>query len=269
PQVKLSLLGLPLNAVSLWILVRHHRLKSPSAIFMINLAISDLLLIISLPMRIYYYATGTWQLGSFACISVTMLFRNNLRSSSIFVTCISVDRLLALVYPLRSRHLRTLSNASKAAALIWFLVLVVNLPEALAFSRNLTKNNETSCFRLKLNGESAVPAYLQAVLILILLAVNILCTALVSWTLRRHLSDSAQVKNKIKAMLIFAMNLVMFTVCFLPLSIAFLSIRYMQNIQPLICLASMNCCLDPLLYYFSLDAFWKKKDEDVDLTREQ
>ncbi|CAG6006941.1 unnamed protein product [Menidia menidia] len=100
-------------------------LNSPSAIFMVNLAISDLLLIFSLPMRVYYYIRGTWFFGNMACIWVTMLFRNNIRSSSIFITFISMDRLLAVVYPLRSRHLRTSSKAWKGAALVWLIVLAL------------------------------------------------------------------------------------------------------------------------------------------------
>ncbi|KAJ3590430.1 hypothetical protein NHX12_008381 [Muraenolepis orangiensis] len=69
------LLGFPLNAASLWILVRRHRLKSPSAVVMINLAASDLLLVLSLPLRVYFHATGAWALGVHACVWITMLFR--------------------------------------------------------------------------------------------------------------------------------------------------------------------------------------------------
>ncbi|XP_034557746.1 lysophosphatidic acid receptor 5-like isoform X2 [Notolabrus celidotus] len=123
-------LGLPLNALSLWTLIRQHSLKSPSAVYMVNLAISDLLLVISLPMRVYFYATGIWPLGDFACNLITVFFRNNIRSSIFFITFISVDRLLAVVYPLRSRHLRTSSNACKAAAAVWLLVLVMSVPES-------------------------------------------------------------------------------------------------------------------------------------------
>lgn len=92
-------LGLPLNSISLWILLRLHSIKSPSAIYMVNLAISHLLLVV---MRIYFYATGNWPLIAQACIWITMLSHNSIRSSSIFITFICVDRLLALVYPLRS-----------------------------------------------------------------------------------------------------------------------------------------------------------------------
>ncbi|XP_059187775.1 lysophosphatidic acid receptor 6-like [Centropristis striata] len=254
-------LGLPLNAVSLWILLRHHSLKTPSAVFMVNLAISDLLLVISLPMRVYFYATGTWPLGDLACICVAMLFRTNIRSSNFFITFISVDRLLAVVYPLRSRHLRTACNALKAVGLAWLIVLVTHIPEGVKGSVFLESNNKSTCFELP---RSAM-VYVKPVIVLTMLAVNIVCTTLVSWTLHTHLSDSARVNNKINVMLIFIMNLVMFIICFLPLSLSLLINGTASEL--LVCLATVNCCLDPLLYYFSLDAFWKKK-EDADLPRE-
>ncbi|XP_041668055.1 lysophosphatidic acid receptor 6-like [Cheilinus undulatus] len=251
--------GLPLNAVSLWILLRHHSLKSPSAVYMVNLAISDLLLAISLPLRVYFYATGTWPLSVLACHSVSMLFRNNIRSSALFITIISVDRLLAVVYPLRSRHRRTSSNAWKAAALIWLFVIVTNVPESVKYFIYLNNTNQSSCFKNDGNSKS-IMIYLQPVLVFSMLAVNIVCTALVSWTLNRHLNDSTRINNKVYVMLIFVMSLVMFIVCFLPLYGGLLVKTTSEEIKPLVCLASVNCCLDPLLYYFSFDAFWKKKD---------
>ncbi|XP_042342349.1 lysophosphatidic acid receptor 4-like [Plectropomus leopardus] len=261
---SVTMLGLPLNAVSLWILLRSHSLKSPSNIFMVNLAISDLLLVITLTMRVYFYATGTWPLGNMACIWITMLFRNNIRSSSIFITFISMDRLLAVVYPLRSRHLRTSSNASKAVALVWLFVLVVNIPEGLDFARSLKSYNVSTCFEFRHKQlHRPALAYFQPVLVLTLLAVNVVSTALVSWTLRRHLNDSARIRNKVNVMLIFAMNLMMFIIFFLPVSLLVFFKSWGPARTPLICLASVNCCLDPLLYYFSFDGFWKRK-EDVD-----
>ncbi|XP_071328016.1 lysophosphatidic acid receptor 6-like [Trachinotus anak] len=259
---SVMVVGLPLNAMSLWILLRRHSLKSPSAVFMVNLAMSDLLLVISLPMRVYFYATCTWPLGSMACIWITMLFRNNIRSSSIFITFISMDRLLAVVYPLRSRHLRTSSNAWRAVVLIWVFVVVMNIPESVYFSRFLENNTVTTCFEFQHDPKCPI-AHFQPVLVFTLLAVNIVCTALVSWTLRRHLNESAKINNKVNVMLIFAMNLLMFTVFFLPVSLAVVLKNRRHYLTPLLCLASVNCCLDPLLYYFSFDGFWKRQ-EDVD-----
>ncbi|XP_036973477.1 lysophosphatidic acid receptor 6-like [Acanthopagrus latus] len=265
----IMVLGLPLNAVSLWILLRRHSLRSPNVVFMVNLAISDLLLAISLPMRVYFYATGTWPLGSSVCILTTEIYRKNISCSSIFITFICVDRLLAVVYPLRSRHLRTSSNAWKAVVFVWLFVLLMNIPQSLSMSRALKNCTVAVCFDYH-HCWTYDPAwvYFYVALVFTMLAVNVVCTTLVSWTLRSHLSDSAKVRNKVNVMLIFFMNLVMFTVCFIPLYVGLLTIKG-TAIRPLVCLATMNCCLDPLMYYFSLDNFWKKK-EDVDLeTREE
>ncbi|XP_069390345.1 lysophosphatidic acid receptor 6-like [Paralichthys olivaceus] len=268
---SVMVLGLPLNVLSLWILLRYHSFTAPSIVFMVNLAISDLLLVISLPMRVYFHATGTWPLRSFACIFITMLFHNNIRSSSIFITFISMDRLLAVVYPLRSRHLRTLANAWKAVLLIWLFVLVLNVPESVLFSKSLNRINETNCFEFSyIPNPSVTPiSFVHTALVLTLLTVNIVCTALVSWTLRRHLNESARVNNKVNVMVIFVMNLLMFTIFFLPVSLVVLFGSERHYRTPLVCLASMNCCLDPLLYYFSLDGFWKKKEDvEISLARE-
>lgn len=260
-------LGLPLNAVSLWILLRHHSLNSPSAVYMVNLAISDLLLVISLPLKVYFYATGTWPLGDMWCIWITMLFHNNIRSSSIFITLICVDRMLAVVYPLRSRHLRTSSNACKAVALVWLVVVVVSIPESVYFSRFLHDYKECTCFEFSHPSTSPL-IYLQPVLVLTMLAVNVVCTARVTLALRRHLSESAMFNNKVNVMLIFVMNLIMFAVFFLPVSLAVVFDSCRTFHTPLLCLASVNCCLDPLLYYFSFDGFWKRKeDADISLQR--
>ncbi|XP_017277504.1 lysophosphatidic acid receptor 6-like [Kryptolebias marmoratus] len=257
--------GLPLNAISLWILLRHHGSKSPSAVFMINLVISDLLLIASLIMRVHYYSLGTWQFGWLACICFTMLFRNNIRTSSIFITFISVDRLLAVVYPLRSRNLRTTSKAVRGAVFVWLMIIGVNVPESVGFSRDLDnctcfEFNNSATNRTEQSSEEFAVGCFQLVLLFTLLVVNIVSTAMVSWTLHRNLNESAKVKNKLNVNLIFAMNLMMFTVFFLPVSLV---VFFVDLRSVLSCLASTNCCLDPLLYYFSFDGFWKKK-EDVE-----
>ncbi|XP_037534435.1 lysophosphatidic acid receptor 5b [Nematolebias whitei] len=262
-------LGLPLNATALWMLLRHHGFRSPNAVLMVNLAVSDLLLVIFLPMRVYFYATGTWPLGKMACVLVTLLFRDNIRSSSIFVTCISVDRLLAVVYPLRSRHLRTPSIAVKGAALVWLYVLMLNIPEGLNMSKHLYSQNETTCFESAYakNPSKPIIVYFHTVVTFIMLAVNIGCTAMVLRTLHRHVSKSAMVDNKVNVMVIFAMNLVIFIICFLPVTLNSVMVISGSDLTFLICLATVNCCLDPLLYYFSLDAFWRKK-EDANVRRE-
>ncbi|XP_006801262.1 lysophosphatidic acid receptor 4-like, partial [Neolamprologus brichardi] len=171
-----------------------------------------------------------------------------------------VDRLLAVVYPLRSRHLRTSSNAWKGAAVVWLIVLLMNVPRFMDLKHFKNRNN-TGCFGTgSMSATQSEVIYLYTVLFVTMLAVNIICTVMVSWTLCNHPSDTAKINNKVNVMLIFAMNLVLFTICFLPVQIG-LATKSFAHLNPLVCLAAVNCCLDPLLYYFSFDSFWKKKED--------
>lgn len=110
--------------------------------------------------------------------------------------------------------------------------------------------------------------YMQPVLVLTMLAVNIVCTSMVSWTLHRHLNPSVNITNKINVILIFIMKLLMFTLFFLPVSLVVLFDSWKPFSTPLLCFASVNCCLDPVLYYFSFDVFLAGKDTNPSLQRE-
>lgn len=274
-------LGLPLNAVSLWILLRRHGLRSSSAVLMINLAVSDLLLAVSLPLRIYFYATLDWPFGLGTCTAAIMLFRINFRTSCVFITLISLDRFFALVFPLRTRSLRTSAFASKCCALVWILLTLLSIPNIVnhynALKSSICGSDvKISCFESRdvVKG-SKVAALSQAIFLLILLMVNILCTAMVIRALKKRPSgDETKVNNKISVILIFAVNMLVFIVFFMPFALQLMILNYnaenVKNQEPrnnqemlhaLICLASINCCLDPLIYYFSLDSFWQDKDK--------
>ncbi|KAL0174977.1 hypothetical protein M9458_030945, partial [Cirrhinus mrigala] len=220
--------GLPLNTLSLWILLRSHGFRSPCAVLMVNLAVSDMLLALSLPLRVYYYATLHWPFGPATCTTAVMLFRVNIRTSSIFITLISVDRLIALVFPLRSRSLRTTACAFKCCAVVWIIIISSCIHEIINLYNALQPCSKIPCFEFQPQ-RSQVVSIAQAVFLLILLLLNIVSTVVVIIVLRKRPSGgAAKVNNKMNVILIFVVNIV-------------------------------NCCLDPLIYYFSLDSFWQDK----------
>ncbi|XP_073673797.1 lysophosphatidic acid receptor 5b [Garra rufa] len=256
--------GLPLNTLSLWILLRSHGCRSPCAVLMVNLAVSDLLLALSLPLRVHYYATLHWPFGPATCTGAIMLFRINIRTSSIFITLISVDRLIALVFPLRSRSLRTSACAFKCCAVVWILIICLCIPEIMRLFNSLKQCSEIiPCFENQSRSEnSKVFPISQAVFLLILLLVNIASTVVVIIVLKKRPSaGAAKVNNKMNVILIFVVNMLVFMIFFLPFTIQLLmpNENKAQVLRVLICLASVNCCLDPLIYYFSLDSFWQDK----------
>ncbi|KAI2656435.1 Lysophosphatidic acid receptor 4 [Labeo rohita] len=254
--------GLPLNTLSLWILLRSHGFRSPCAVLMVNLAVSDMLLALSLPLRVYYYATLHWPFGPATCTAAIMLFRVNIRTSSIFITLISVDRLIALVFPLRSRSLRTSACALKCCAVVWIIVTSLCIPEIRKMYSSLKNCSNIPCFEFRVpSSNSYIVSVSQAVFLLMLLLVNIVSTVVVIIVLRKRPSTgAAKVNNKMNVILIFVVNMLVFMTFFLPFTLQLLMYNDNQGrIRALICLASVNCCLDPLIYYFSLDSFWQDK----------
>ncbi|XP_030633844.1 lysophosphatidic acid receptor 5b [Chanos chanos] len=259
------IVGLPLNGVSLWVLLRRHGLKSPSSVLMTNLALSDLLLVLSLPLRVYYYATKSWPFSAQLCVSALILFRNNIRTSSVFITFISMDRLLAVVFPLRSRSLRTTTCAWRACVFVWILIIALSTPESLAIARTLKDNGTTNCLEIRVPALMIV-GYIQSITVFVLFGLNVISTVMVTRVLIKKSDVATKANNRLNVVVIFVINLLVFAVFFLPFSVAIMlttltSEDSFRRVRATICLASINCCLDPLIYYFSLDAFWRDKDK--------
>ncbi|KTG02843.1 hypothetical protein cypCar_00021160 [Cyprinus carpio] len=258
--------GLPLNTLSLWILLRTHGFRSPCAVLMVNLAVSDLLLALSLPLRVYFYATLRWPFGAATCTAALIMFRVNIRTSCIFITLISVDRMVALVFPLRSRSLRTSGCALKCCAVVWILITTICIPEITRLYDALKGCPNIPCFEIQaVSRGSRVVSLSQAIFLLVLLLVNIVSTVVVVLVLKKRPStEAAKVNNKMNVILIFVVNMLVFIIFFLPFTLTLLTYNEKdcgETLLVLVCLASVNCCLDPLIYYFSLDSFWQDKDK--------
>nr|XP_010956141.2 lysophosphatidic acid receptor 5 [Camelus bactrianus] len=84
--------GLPLNALALWVFLRALRVHSVVSVYMCNLAASDLLFTLSLPLRLSYYARHYWPFSELLCQLAGAVFQMNMYGSCIFLTLINVDR---------------------------------------------------------------------------------------------------------------------------------------------------------------------------------
>ncbi|XP_051555791.1 lysophosphatidic acid receptor 5a [Myxocyprinus asiaticus] len=269
------LFGLPLNSISLWILICRNGLrKSVPVIYMANLALSDLLFTLSLPFRIIYFATGRWTLGNTLCMIPGTLFAVNLYSSSLFITLISVDRMLAVVYPIRSRPLRTAPVAWALCATVWLLIAGLAVPTAMNHPQNMDKGcHVIRCFEKYSDNAWKNGFYILCCVtlfgIVVPFAIILVCTVAVVRQLKGYsmaYSSCNTELSKNKIVKLFLSNLLIYAICFIPFHIAFilyglnkLNILQGENVRSLyfdlqtvtMCMASTNSCLDPLIYYFS------------------
>ncbi|XP_043983486.1 type-2 angiotensin II receptor [Gambusia affinis] len=130
----ICVLGILGNALAVYVLARGNALtRSVANTFMLNLCVSDLLFLLTLPLWATYYSWGySWPFGLVACKICGALLNLNLYASIFFITCMSVDRYLAIVHPLLSQRSRDYERARIVCILVWVLAFACSSPH-LAF----------------------------------------------------------------------------------------------------------------------------------------
>ncbi|NXS08754.1 LPAR5 protein, partial [Neodrepanis coruscans] len=269
--------GLVLNLIALCIFIRYLRLKSVVMIYMFNLAISDLTFTLPLPLRLYYYSNHNWPFGSTLCQVSGSVFQINMYGSCLFLLCINLDRYVAIVHPLRWRHLRRPKVAKLLCLIVWIVIFMGSIPTAIVHKQNHCKNhNKTTYFCFERFSDdmwqhNLFPLVVLAEILGFLLPLS--CVTYCSIRIFQELCQPSQTKTlrQQKTVRLLLVNLVIFIICFVPYNTT-LAVYGMIKAQVMkveeatqasvrqtliitMMLASMNCTLDPLIYYFSTEGF--------------
>ncbi|XP_056146099.1 probable G-protein coupled receptor 174 [Lampris incognitus] len=266
---------------------------------MMNLAVADLLQVLSLPTRIYYYLNQTWPFGHPFCMFSFYLKYVNMYASIFFLACVSVRRCELIMRPLRYNSRRKKRDWYICAG-GWLVVCLGCLPFPL-----LRSSNQNSTSHLHLNTEVSITAspsppprselvcfselpmrhisipeawalmVIAELLGFILPLVLILaCTCLTAGSLRELKEGAVHDRGeKRKALWTVLSCALVFLLCFGPYHIT-MPLDFLAKANTLtscglkelvlrchpltLCLASLNCGLDPLMYYFTTNEFWRR-----------
>uniref|UniRef100_A0A3Q3GX64 Lysophosphatidic acid receptor 6b n=1 Tax=Labrus bergylta TaxID=56723 RepID=A0A3Q3GX64_9LABR len=271
-------IGLIFNTVAVYIFACTLKLRNETTTYMMNLVVSDSLFVLSLPFRIAYFVKGEWLFGSVLCKISVALFYTNMYSSILFLTCISVDRFLAIVHPFRSQIIRTKRNAKLACCTVWVLVLSGGITTGFLLDTTSPINANSSahyCFenysKKQWKAElSKVVVFIETVGFIIPLLLNVFCSAMVLRTLGKPQAISRGGNlNKTKILRMIIVHLLLFCFCFIPYNINLIFYALVRSnilkgcdaedvvrtIYPIaLCIAVTNCCFDPVIYYFTSEA---------------
>ncbi|XP_043099284.1 lysophosphatidic acid receptor 6 [Puntigrus tetrazona] len=260
--------GLTLNLTALVVFFRNSKSSSHTTVYMIHLAFADILLVCTLPVRIYFHSVlGGLHLTVCKLSGLVML--SNMYSSIFLLTCISFDRCIAVCFPLSSLVREGRKKAWCVCLGIWILTIATSLP--IYFTKK-TKPGEhnMACF-------GGFPHYAteKAPLVSTLImgfGIPLFIMILSSWGLIQAISKSTAVQTsdlidsaRIKRMIIT--NLTIFLFCFLPYHIMLLILHFKKCTCTLLTayryslmVACLNAMLDPVVYYFTTETFRKKMD---------
>ncbi|KTG06614.1 hypothetical protein cypCar_00005640 [Cyprinus carpio] len=137
------------NALVIMTYALYKRTKSMTDVYLLNVAIADILFVMALPLIIYNEQYG-WTMGNLSCKLLRGIYSVNLYSGILLLACISGDRYLAIVQARRSFRLRssTLLYSHLVCAVVWLSALLLSLPTFMFYERYQPSPSESSLWNV-------------------------------------------------------------------------------------------------------------------------
>uniref|UniRef100_A0A8C5MT54 G protein-coupled receptor 55 n=1 Tax=Leptobrachium leishanense TaxID=445787 RepID=A0A8C5MT54_9ANUR len=262
--IPVLIIGTILNAFAMKAFFFSMKKYTEVSIYLINLSILDILLLVSLPIKVYFSQPHVPGGNPYLCKSVELLYFINMYGSIYTIVFISLDRYVAIKHPFLARHLRSPKKTAIICVSIWIFVCTIS---ASAFGSPSNHSN-VRCFHNMSEDIWTSPKIisLEVFGFLIPTVVILYCSIQIIRALLIHRPSSTQVEGcKVVIIRIVVSNLVVFMLSFVPSHLGiFLQSLVRQRVisdcnsrrnisffvQVALCMANINCCLDSVCYYF-------------------
>ncbi|NWU85402.1 CCR8 protein, partial [Onychorhynchus coronatus] len=259
--------GLVGNALVIWVLTILKKIKTMTDVYLLNLAISDLLFVFSLPFLVQYSIVSQWTFGNAMCKIISSAYFIGFYSSVFFVTIMSIDRYLAIVQSVYALKIRTAAHGVITSLVLWVIAILASIPD-LIFYQEVNDNNQIKCiphypggngWKTFSNFEVNILGWLIPVGVLIFCYHSIL----------KNL-QKCHTQNKYKAIKLVFTVVIVFFLFWTPINIVLFldSLRNMyiiddyptsQRLDVAVELAEalsfIHCCLNPVIYVFVGEKF--------------
>ncbi|XP_020373179.1 probable G-protein coupled receptor 132 [Rhincodon typus] len=255
-----------MNCLTLWLIILQVKQRNVLGIYLLSLSISDIFFVLTIPLWVLYYYNGhKWTFSWAFCYMSGFIFYSNVYISIFLLCCISVDRYLAVVYPIESQGFRQPGKAVQVCLLIFLVVFAFHLLVLLYSIRQdrQHKADSQTCFEhIPLIRPVAISNYFRFLLgFLLPVLVLILSYQRIFKGVQKSITLGIEQKAKVK--LISISVIIIFVICFTPYHIILLlrtinftltncSCDFEQmvylpfNIS--LALSSLNSAVDPILY---------------------
>lgn len=262
--------GVPGNAVVIWTICRRMKQRSLSIMLILNLAIADILVLVTLPIWIYSFANA-WLFGNATCKALVFVVYCNMYASIFLITALSLERFMAVFRPFAVQRRSNKMSTHLVMLLIWLF--------SIAFGAVILPFQETeeTEFGLQCTSRSydwnsqKVACLLLETLVgfLVPFAIISICYVCIAKRISSMTGSSKQRSNRLVASVV-----VSFALCWLPYHIVNLmsiasAVMEDSDIEASIALEEiavqgtyivgsitfLSSCVNPLLYAFAARNF--------------
>lgn len=134
------------NLMVLFVIIRNVRLRTRTNFFLANLAAADFCVgIFCVYPNLSMYLSPMWHLGRVMCKVYYFTHYMSLTIPVVLLSVISIERYLAILYPLKTKQLFTFRRLRLTQALIWLFLAAYNSPQLIVHD-TFTLGDKTFCY---------------------------------------------------------------------------------------------------------------------------
>nr|XP_023699996.1 neuromedin-U receptor 1-like [Paramormyrops kingsleyae] len=124
------LVGAVGNVLTCTVIARNKVMRTPTNYYLFSLAVSDLLvLMLGMPLELYeMWSNYPFVFGEGGCYFKTFLFETVCFASILIVTSLSVERYIAVIYPLKAKFVVTRTHAKRVILAMWIISVLCAIP---------------------------------------------------------------------------------------------------------------------------------------------
>ncbi|KAM4770969.1 C-C chemokine receptor type 6 [Rhinophrynus dorsalis] len=246
----------------------YKRSKSMTDVYLLNMAIADILFVLTLPFWAWYYHENKWIFRDFMCKLVRSIYTINFNCSMLLLACVGIDRYVAIVQVTKSFRFRTTTMAYKGVIcfFVWIMSACLSSITYIFSKCYKTHNDELVCEASYPSTSTAMLWKLAVIIVQFSLGffipflVMVFCYSFIIKTLLQ-----AQNSQRHKAIRVIVAVVAVFLICQVPYNVLLLKkaaalvnkdadcsadIRYEYAFFISETLAFFHCCLNPVIYAF-------------------
>ncbi|XP_017277235.1 somatostatin receptor type 5-like [Kryptolebias marmoratus] len=256
------------NTLAIYIVARYSKMKTVTNMYILNLAVADELYILGIPFIGTNTVFSYWPYGEFLCKVCMTVDSMSQFASTFCLTLMSIDRFLAVVYPIRSSKWRKPRVAKIFSSLVWVVAFLMVLPITIFSHVQKEFNTCNISWPDPINTWSTVFILYTSILgffgplVVICLCYLIIVIKVKSAGVRAGLTRPRRSERKVTRMVVIIV--LVFILCWLP----FFTVNIANVISTipetestviiyssLVILTYINSCANPVLYAFLSDNF--------------